>query len=90
VSRGGSRRQRRREYRSEFRRNLNRIPLPPHPYRDSAFFYGALSGCLLGIVYATGGSLLRALVVGAAFFVLATGFSWWRFRERMKEPEAEQ
>jgi cytochrome bd-type quinol oxidase subunit 2 len=27
--------------------------------------------------------MVRALVIGAAFFLVATAWSWWRFRARI-------
>jgi membrane protein implicated in regulation of membrane protease activity len=35
----------------------------------------------------TGGSLVRALVVGVFFFLVATAWSWRRWRERLREEE---
>jgi hypothetical protein len=86
-----SRRERRRAHRERIRRNMDEfIPLPRHPYRDSAIFYGILSACLVGIATITGAGTVRGLIVGAVFFVIATGFSWWRFREKLRQREAEQ
>ena len=62
-------------------------PLPQHPYRDSAIVYGVMAAVIVGMTAVTGGGLARGVVVAAAFFVLATGWSWWRFRERMQERE---
>ena len=59
------------------------LPLPKRPYRDSLVFYAVLATCLVGVALVTGGDLARALVVGAAFFVVATAWSWWRFRARI-------
>jgi hypothetical protein len=44
------------------------------------------------IAYATGSSLLRSLVGGAAAFLLATAWTWWRLRarERMAAESAER
>ena len=84
-----SRRQRRREAREHFRRTTDLIPLPSHPYRDSALFYAALSAILVGVTYLTGGGMLRAIAVAAGFFVVATAFSWWRFRMRLAEQQAD-
>ena len=74
-------------------------PIPRHPYRDSAILYAVLAIVLVVVTAATGGSLLPgepdkggvlgaidrlgALSVAAIFFLLATGFSWWRWRERL-------
>ena len=80
-----SRRAVRKRQRQRVRRISDLIPLPEHPYRDSAIFYGILSACLVGLTYVTAGGIVRAFVVAAAFFVIATGFSWWRFREKLAE-----
>ena len=36
------------------------------------------------LAWLTGGGLVRAVVVALVFFVLATAWSWWRFRERLQ------
>ena len=59
------------------------LPLPKRPYRDSVLFYAVLSLCLVGVAALTGGGIFRAVVVGAGFFVVATAWSWWRFRARI-------
>ena len=63
--------------------------LPKHPYRDSALFYAVLSAILLGVTYATGGGMLRAGLVAAGFFVVATAFTWLRFRNKLMDREQE-
>jgi hypothetical protein len=80
---------RRRETKKEIRRSTDLIPLPGHPYRDSALFYGVLSAILLGVTYATGGGMLRAGLVAAGFFVVATAFTWLRFRNKLAERDRE-
>jgi hypothetical protein len=59
--------------------------LPAHPYRDSALVNAGLSAAVLGLAWATGGNLLRALLVAIAFFLIATGWNWWRFHQRLAE-----
>jgi hypothetical protein len=81
--------ERRRETRQKIRHATDRIPLPNHPYRDSAIFYGVLSAILLGVTYATGGGMWRAVIVAVGFFVIATAFSWLRFRNKLAEREQE-
>ena len=76
-----------------------RTPLPRRPFRDTALFYGALSIVFVLIVWATGGALLPrwdderhevgGLLIAAGFFLFATGYGWWRFRQRLRL-EAEQ
>jgi hypothetical protein len=79
--------QRRKETRQEIRRKTDLIPIPSHPYRDSAIFYGVLSAILIGVTYWTGGHVLRAVLIGVGFFVLATAFSWYRFRTKLAEQQ---
>jgi predicted tellurium resistance membrane protein TerC len=67
----------------------DRIPPPRRPYRDSAIFYGVLAAIVVGVAYATAGALVRAVVFGLGFFVIATAWSWWRFRQRLEAREAE-
>jgi hypothetical protein len=59
--------------------------LPEHPFRDSALVNAGLSAALLGVAWVTGGELLRAVVVAIAFFLVATGWNWWRFRQKLAE-----
>jgi 4-hydroxybenzoate polyprenyltransferase len=58
-------------------------PLPRRPYRDSAILYGVLAVLVLGFALLTGSDLARALVIAAVFFVAATAWSWFRFRQRL-------
>ena len=60
---------------------------PKRPYRDSALLYGALAALVVLIAAATGGDVVRAAIVAAAVFVAATGYSWWRWRERLRSRE---
>jgi hypothetical protein len=60
-------------------------PTPKHPYRDSAIAYLVLAVVVVLAAWATGGSIGRALVWGVTAFVVATAWSWWRWRERLAE-----
>ena len=62
-------------------------PLPKHPYRDSVAVYAGMAIVLVVVAWATGGSLARAAVVAAAFFVVATAWSWSRWRRRLQRAE---
>ena len=74
-----------------------RLPLPKRPFRDSAIFYGVLSVLFVLVVWATGGAVLPrwddqqreigGLLIAMLFFLVATGYSWWRFRQRIEEEE---
>ena len=75
----------------------DRLPLPKRPFRDSAIFYGVLAVLFVLVVWATGGAVLPrwddqqrevgGLLIAMLFFVVATGYSWWRFRQRIEEEE---
>jgi hypothetical protein len=74
-----------------------RLPLPKRPFRDSAIFYGVLSVIFVLVVWATGGAVLPrwddqqrevgGLLIAMLCFGVATGYSWWRFRQRIEEEE---
>ena len=74
-----------------------RLPVPKRPFRDSAIFYGVLAVLFVLVVWATGGALLPrwddqqreigGLLIALLFFVVATGYSWWRFQQRIEEEE---
>jgi hypothetical protein len=50
--------------------------------------YGVLAIVIVVVARFTGGDMARAVLGAAAFFVAATGWSWWRFRRRVG-PERE-
>jgi hypothetical protein len=47
--------------------------------------YGVLAIVIVVVATFTGGSVGRAMLGAAAFFVAATGWSWWRFRHRAQQ-----
>jgi len=57
----------------------------PLPYRDSVLLNAVLAALIVLISWATGGDLGRALVFAALYFVLATAWAWWRFKQRLEE-----
>jgi membrane protein implicated in regulation of membrane protease activity len=61
--------------------------IPAHPYRDSALLYGFLAALVVVVSVATGGDVVRAAVVAVVAFVIATAFSWWRWRARIQRQE---
>jgi membrane protein implicated in regulation of membrane protease activity len=62
--------------------------MPKRPFRDSAIFYAVLAGAVVVVTVLTGGSVLRGVLVAALFFVVATAYSWWRFRRRLEREES--
>jgi hypothetical protein len=65
-------------------------PIPKRPYRDTAVVYAVLAAVIVILAVATGGGIARAVVVAAGFFVVATAFSWWRWRVRLRADEDRQ
>ena len=57
------------------------------PYRDSALAYVGLGALVVIFAYVTGSSLWKSLAGGAAAFVLATAYTWWRMRRRQSQAE---
>ena len=57
-------------------------PTPPRAYRGSAIVHAVLALVILLVAALSGGGLLKAGVVAAAYFVIATGWTWFRFRQR--------
>lgn len=72
------------------RREREERPVPAHPYRDSAIVYGIMAVLLVVLAGVTGGSLLRATAAGAVFFLVATAWSSWKFRGRIRERDARE
>jgi hypothetical protein len=42
------------------------------------------------IAWATGGGVRRAVGIAVVFFVVATGWSFWRWRDRLRRAAAEE
>ena len=57
--------------------------LPKRPYRDSVLLNVVLAGLIVLISWATGGELGRAFAFAACYFVVATAWAWWRFKQRL-------
>ena len=64
--------------------------VPKHPYRDSVIVYAVLAGIVVLVAVLTGGSLERAILIAGVAFVIATVYSWWRWRETLKAQERER
>ena len=62
-------------------------PLPQHPFRDSVLVYGGMALVLIIVAWATGGPLDRAVAVAVGFFLVATAWSWSRWRRRLQEAD---
>ena len=60
-------------------------PLPKHPYRNSLIFHFVLAWLIVLAAWITGGGIPRAIAVAVAYFVLASGYSVWKWRQRFDE-----
>jgi hypothetical protein len=63
-------------------------PRSAHPYRDSALAYAGLGALVVAFAFLTGSSVLKSFAGGAAAFVLATAWTWWRLRSREQQKQA--
>ena len=59
-------------------------PPPKHPYRDSLLVYGGMAVVLVVLAWATGGSLVRAVVIAVVVWLAASAWSIVRWRERLR------
>jgi Flp pilus assembly protein TadB len=63
-------------------------PAPKHPYRDTLLVYAGLAAIVVLIAWATGGGVVKAVVIAGAFFLVATGWTTYRLRQRVLEEKA--
>jgi hypothetical protein len=61
---------------------MSDLPPPPRPYRGSAILHAVLAVVILVVAVVSGGDLVKALLVAVAYFLVATGWAWFRFRQR--------
>jgi nicotinamide riboside transporter PnuC len=59
-------------------------PAPKRPYRDTFLLHLAFAGIIVLVAWLTGGGLGRAILFAAGFFLIATAYSWWKWRERLR------
>jgi Na+/melibiose symporter-like transporter len=62
--------------------------LPPRgqTYRATAILYAILSLLIVLVAALSGGGLVKATIIAVVFFVVATGWSWFRLRQRDRRP----
>ena len=68
---------------------MSDLPPPRLPYRDAALLHGLLAAVIVVVAWISGGSAAKAIVIAALYFVAATGWSWWRFRQREAKAAAQ-
>ncbi|MDX6519263.1 MAG: hypothetical protein QOF50_2109 [Gaiellaceae bacterium] len=64
-------------------------PLSTRPYRDTVIVYAGLAVTIVLFAWLTGGRLRKAIVIAAAFFVVATAWSFRVWRRKLREAERE-
>ena len=65
-------------------------PIPKHPIRDAAIVYGVLAVALVVIAWASGTSVVRAIVIAVGVFVFAVGWSMLSWRRRLRDVRREE
>jgi membrane protein implicated in regulation of membrane protease activity len=68
-------------------RSAPKRPVPKHPYRDTAVLYGVLAAIVVVFAAATGGDVVKAVIVAVIVYVGATAYSWWYWYDRIKNKE---
>jgi hypothetical protein len=63
---------------------LPEAPPPKHPYRDTLGVYGGLAAIVVLFAWATGGAVGKAAGVAVVFFVVASGWSIYRWRTKLR------
>lgn len=66
---------------------MSDLPQPRQPYRDAVVVHGVLSVLIVVVAALSGGDLRKAAFVAAAYFVVATAWTWARFRQRERRAE---
>ena len=63
--------------------------LPKRPYRDTVIVNGGLAAVIVLVAWLTGGRIRNAVIIAAAFFVVATLWSVRVWRNKLREADAE-
>jgi Flp pilus assembly protein TadB len=63
--------------------------LPKRPYRDTVIVNAGLAVTIVLVGWLTGGRIRNAVIVAAAFFVVATAWSFRVWRNKLREADAE-
>jgi nicotinamide riboside transporter PnuC len=64
-------------------------PAPKNPYRDTLIIYAVFAVLIVVVAWLTGGGVAHAAEVAVLFYVVASAWSVYRWRARLRE-EAEQ
>ena len=69
---------------------MSDLPPPGQPYRAAALFHGALAAAILLVALLSDGDVPKALAFAGGYFLLATGWTWFRFRQRASRSSARE
>ena len=64
-------------------------PLSKRPYRETVMVYAGLALTIVLFAWLTGGRIRKAIIIAAAFFVVATAWSFRVWRNKLREADAE-
>ena len=65
-------------------------PPPKHPYRDTVLVYVGLAIIVVVVAWLTGGGVKRAAAIAVVFFAVATAWTSYRFRVKLREQRADE
>jgi nicotinamide riboside transporter PnuC len=63
---------------------------PKRPFRDSALLYAGMAIVVVILVFITDGKMSVAIPVALACFLVATGYAWWKLKQRREEERRQQ
>jgi membrane protein implicated in regulation of membrane protease activity len=64
------------------------VEAPKRPYRDTFVFYLVLAALIVVVAWLTGGDVAHAVKWAAAFFAVATAWSFVQWRRRLARDRA--
>jgi len=64
-------------------------PLSKRPYRETVMVYAGLALTIVLFAWLTGGRIRKAIIIAAAFFVVATAWSFRVWRRKLRAADAE-
>ena len=65
-------------------------PRAKRPFRDSALLYAGMAIVFVVLVFITGGNMAVAIPVALGCFIVATGYAWWKLKQRLEEEQRRQ
>ena len=67
---------------------MSDLPPPAQPYRVAVLFHGALALAILLVALLGDSTVPKALAFAGGYFLLATAWTWFRFRQRASRSPA--